>query len=265
MELKDLTGLSWSMRYNNGSSYGCLYKSSEIINGVKYYYKCSAYYSGQGLFGDESVNEVICSRFLNLLGFNCLKYTLVYAKINLNDFEYKTYICKSRNFFRGYDSRVTLEDIHLLNRGMSVDELITNLGIQDEIRNMLICDFLVLNRDRHGANIELLEKNERYGLSPIFDNGLGLLSPYPSSFNNDVRSFDVLANHPVNNYIGTRSLYQNLSYIRKPIKVNKFVMDDKRKIFYGLNKILPKQYIEKIWQLLTYRYMFLKQRGYIYD
>lgn len=265
MNLIDLTHLTWATSHNNGSSYGCLYKSSETINGVKYYYKCSNFYSGQKLFGDESINEVICSRFLNILGINCLKYTLIYARIKLNGQLYDTYICKSKNYFKGYNSRITLEDLHLLYPNLSVDDLITKLNIQEQIRVMLISDFLILNRDRHGANIELLEKNGIYTLSPLFDNGLGLLAPYPSSFNNDVSGFNVLADLPVNNYIGTRSLYQNLNYIKNPIKVNKFKKTDKRRIFYGINDILPKQYIEKIWQLLTYRYMFLRKRGYIYD
>lgn len=264
MRLVDLTNLNWSTTHNGGASYGCYYKATGIENGKKFYYKCSNLYMGQGYFGDESFNEVICSRFLSLLGFNCVKYTLVYAKVKINGRIYNTFVCKSENFFNGYNSRITLESLHNIYN-CNVDELITKLGISDQIRLMILADFLILQRDRHGGNIELLEKNNQYILAPLFDNGLGLLAPYPSKSGLTIANFDVLADYPVNNYIGTRSLYQNLSYINQPIRVNKLTKIAKRTIFYGMNNLLPKEYIDKIWELLTYRYMFLRKRGYIID
>lgn len=263
MRLVDLTGLSW-VTAHSGGSYGCLYKTSVVENGKKYYYKCSNYYQGQEYFGDESINEVICSRYLSKLGFNCVKYMLVNARIKVNGKVLNTYVCKSENFYKGYDSRITFEDLHSMS-GCSAYELIARLGITDQIERMLLADFLVLQRDRHGGNIELLEKNGKYTLAPLFDNGLGLLAPYPSASGVDVSGFDVLADYPVNNYIGARSLYQNLSNIRRPVSMNKLLRDDKNMIFYGLHKALPRSYIDKIWELLTYRYMFLRQRGYIVD
>lgn len=264
MKLVDLTRCSWGTTHNGGTSYGCYYKTSLVENGKKYYYKCSNFYVGQGYFGDESINEVICSRFLSKLGFNCLKYTLVYARVKINGREYNTYVCKSENFFKEYDSRVTLENLHSMFN-CSVDQLITSIGIWSDIKKMLIADFLTLQRDRHGGNIELLNKGKKYELSSLFDNGLGLLAPYPSASGVDISGFDVLADYPVNNYIGTRSLYQNLKYIDAPVRVNKLCKTDKKAIFYGLNGILPKEYIDVIWKLLVYRYAYLRQKGFIID
>lgn len=264
MKLLDLTKLNWSTTHNGGTSYGCYYKASTIENGKKYYYKCSNYYAGQDCFGDESFYEVICSRFLSKLGFDCVKYTLVYAKVTINGRVFNTYVCKSENFFRDYSSRITLENLHRVYGG-TVDDLITRLGIQNQVRCMILADFMTLQRDRHGGNIELLEKNGKYVLAPLFDNGLDLLSPYPSAFKTDISKYDVLADYPVNNYIGTRSLYQNLRYINQSFRVNKLTKEDKRSIFFGMNELLPKASIDKIWELLTYRYMFLRKRGYIID
>ena len=157
-----------------------------------------------------------------------------------------------------------MENLHRTYGG-TVDDLITKLGIQNQVRLMILADFMTLQRDRHGGNIELLEKNGKYVLAPLFDNGLGLLSLYPSAFKTDISKYDVLADYPVNNYIGTRSLYQNLRYTNQPVRVNKLTKEDKRAIFYGMNELLPKSYIDKIWELLTYRYMFLRKRGYILD
>lgn len=264
MNVVDLTALNWSTTHNGGVSYGCYYKASEVKNGVKWYYKCSNFYQGQEVFGDESVNEVICSRLLNILGFNCVNYTLVLAKIKIQGRYYITYVCKSKNFFKGYSSRVTLEDYHSINGG-NINEVINKLGISLEIQDMILADFLTLQRDRHGGNIELLECNNKYKLAPLFDNGLGLLAPYPSAFGTNIETFDVMFDYPVNNYIGTRSLYNNLGYIKRPKKVNRLLKEHKKKIFFGLGDVLPKDYRDKIWQLITYRYMFLRKRGYIID
>lgn len=264
MNYIDLSNLNWSTTHNGGISYGCYYKTTATENGKKYYYKCSNHYAGQGYFGDESINEVICSRFLTKLGFDCLRYTLVCARVKINGWLTNTYVCKSENYYKGYDSRIKFEDLHRLSN-CSVDELITMLGLSQQIRLMILADFLTLQRDRHGGNIELLEKNGKYTLSPLFDNGLGLLAPYPSASGMDISNFDVLADYPVNNYIGSRSLYQNLSYIKQPIRVNKLLREHKNSIFYGLQEVLPKSYIDKIWELLTYRYMYLRQKGFIVD
>lgn len=255
----DLTNLDWS-----GVSHGCLYKAIDIVDGTKIYYKCSNFYPSNSSFGDESIYEVICSRLFSILGFNCVNYELVSARVNLDGEVFDTYVCKSRDYSEGY-SRIAFEDFHLLFKDLSVDELIDKLGLQSQIREMIIADFLVLQRDRHGGNIELLYDNGKYCLSPLFDNGLGLLAPYPSSFGTDISNFDVLDDYPVNNYIGSHSLYQNLSYIDRPVKVNKLLRHDREYLFSGLNGVLDKMYIDKIWQLITYRYMFLRKRGLIYD
>lgn len=264
-KLHDLTHLNWRVTHNGGVSYGCYYKATEVINGKKFYYKCSNFYQNNYSFGDESVYEVICSRLFSKLGFNCVKYSLIFAKVKIQGEVYNTYICKSEDFSVGYEARITLENLHLLYKGVSVDDLITKLGIQSQIREMLLADFLVLQRDRHGGNIELLFKKGKYYLSPLFDNGLGLLAPYPSSFKTDISSFDVLFDYPVYNYIGSRSLFQNLSYINKPIKVNRLLKRDRGALFYNLADVLPKSYLDKIWELITYRYMFLRKRGIIDD
>lgn len=265
MKLVDLAHLNWTTTHNGGVSYGCYYKATEIKNGKKYYYKCSNFYSNNKYFGDESANEVICSRLLRILGFDCVKYTLVYALVKIKGNVYKTYVCKSENFFVQYSSRATLEDMHDVYDSLSVNDLVVKLGIQKQVKHMLIADFITLQRDRHGGNIELLCKNNKWTMSPLFDNGLGLLAPFPSKSGMSIEAYDILADIPVNNYIGTRSLYENLRYIDRPIKVTRLTKADKSRIFYGLHDALPKEYIDKIWKLITYRYMFLRQRGFIDD
>lgn len=267
MKIVDLTHLKWGTTHNGGTSYGCYYKAIQIENGIKYYYKCSNFYSGQNCFGDESIYEVICSRLFQLLGFDCVKYTVCYAKVKIDDMVFNTYVCKSKNYFVGYDSRATLEDLQKILGLRNSVETINKLCIQREIEKLLVADFLVLQRDRHGKNIEILIKDNKYYLAPLFDNGLGLLAPYPVALTNldKIKQFDVLHDYPVNNCIGTRSLYDNLNLLSSPVLVNRLKREDKKKLFYGLNSLLPKEYIDKIWELITYRYMFLRKRGVIID
>jgi hypothetical protein len=263
-KLVDLSNLNWSPTHNGGISYGCYYKATQIVNGKKYYYKCSNLYAGQGVFGDESVYEVICSRLFRKLGINCIKCTLLLAKVKINDKIYTTYVCKSENYFIGYESRSTFENMHSLY-GCTVNQLIDILGIQEEVKKMLIADFITIQRDRHGANIELLRRNGKVEVAPLFDNGNSLLSPYPSLMQTDISNFDILHDYPVNNYIGTRSLYQNLSLIDKPVVVNRLKKEDKQSIFYNLIGVLPDEYLDKIWNIIVYRYMFLRKRGVVND
>ena len=94
-----------------------------------------------------------------------------------------------------------------------------------------------------------------------------MLAPYPVALTkiDRIKEFDVLNDYPVNNCIGTRSLYDNLNLLSGSIRVNRLKKEDKKKLFYGLNSLLPKEYIEKIWELILYRYMFLRKRGIILD
>lgn len=40
---------------------------------------------------------------------------------------------------------------------------------------MFLLDYIICNRDRHGANIEVLQKGDTYRLAPLFDNGLSFM------------------------------------------------------------------------------------------
>jgi len=264
----DLTNLNWATTHSGGVSYGAFYKTSETVNITKYYYKCSNFYSGQQEFGDESIYEVICSRLLNKLGLNCINCALVLAKIKINNNIYTTYVSKSENYFKEYNSRTTLENLVdiLRTKDNNIDVIINKLGISKQIKEIIIADFITIQRDRHGENIELLEKDNKYTVAPMFDNGLSFLAPYPSKITNlnQIVNFEVMNDYPVNNYIGQRSLFGNLKYINKPIPINKLKPEDRRSIFYNLANTLPKEYLDKIWEIILTRYDFLLQGGYVY-
>ncbi len=100
-KLVDLSHLNGGTLRSDGISYGCYYKATNIEHGKKVYYKCSNFYENNWAFGDESVYEVICSKLFSILGFDCVKYTLVYAKVSIHGKVYTTYVCRSEDFSRG--------------------------------------------------------------------------------------------------------------------------------------------------------------------
>ena len=67
------------------------------------------------------------------------------------------------------------------------------MGWEDYIYQMLIVDYLILNRDRHGANIEVLRNSRKKTIrpAPLFDHGLSLLCS--CSDDAAAATFDVMA------------------------------------------------------------------------
>ena len=192
----DLTGLDFTLSMNGSGSAGSFYKA---IDG-DLYYKLS-YPIGDGRFCYESVNEVLASRLCSLFGFPNAGYDLINARIRLLQNEYVLYLCKSKNYKRVDENRITLETYCTLNDIDHND--IKNLSGKSffgDLLNMVLIDYIINNRDRHGANIELLLSMNEERLSPIYDCGSSLLAPL--QYNKErIESYDVLSDGPVNNYL----------------------------------------------------------------
>lgn len=129
-------------------------------------------------------------------------------------------------------------------------------GFKDYIWQMLVVDYLILNRDRHGANIEVLRNSKRktIRLAPLFDHGLSLIFNCQSI--EDVNKIDVLDDKPVQCFVGSRSAYENLKLI--PVNeypsLNQLSESDKDILFEGLDDALPKIWQDKIWEMIWNRW-----------
>lgn len=264
----DLTQLRLADTRQNGVTGGCLWKATTAINGTKYYCKCSNYYSGVKAFGDESFYEVICSRLFKLLGFNCVSCVLELAKLRVNGRLYVTHICKASNYARGAASRISLDDCVAALNG-NVIATIQMLHLQNQINQMLVADFLTIQRDRHGNNIEVLYRDDgTIQLAPLFDNGLSFLAPFPLCYKNSLQhvpTFDPFCDVPVNNYIGERSLFLNLSLISHPVLVRALSAPALDTLFLGMHRHFPALYTQKIKEIIWKRYNYLKGGGYIIE
>ena len=121
---------------------------------------------------------------------------------------------------------------------------------------MFIFDYLIINRDRHGANLEVM-KNGGKRLSPYFDNGLSFVCSCTDE--SDLASFDIIEDRPVNNFIGERRLALNLSGISESLEFNELLQSDRDGLFEGLQGVLSDLYLTTIWDIIWRRWGDVKK------
>ena len=170
MNIKDYRELVWS--FSSNSSGGQYLKSEKVISGKKYYFKISDFRYGI-FFSHEAVLEVIASRLGNLLELPVLKYTGNTAKIRINDKEYTTFVSKSLNYCKAGQTAIPLVTDYMTNKINNETPLAycQRIDLTGFIDNIFIFDYLIMNVDRHGRNIELLYDGNIAIPAPIFDNG----------------------------------------------------------------------------------------------
>lgn len=212
----DLTYLQWSIsRYSSGTL-GSFLKSYEEDDSGKIYYKMSNFASGQGVFGHECFNEIVAKNILRILGYDYLDYELLKARVIINEIEYVVWLTKSRDYKKTGEKKLAIENYYEINRleKESKADFLERVGFAKQFYNMLIFDYLIFNRDRHGANVEVLLKDGRVRLAPIFDNGLSFLfSTYDQI--SKIEEFNLLGTGIVNNWFGSMDVKDNLRFASK--------------------------------------------------
>jgi len=257
-ELQDLTYLNWSHIRSSSGTAGTFLKSGLVTGQTKSYYKLSNFDPMHGVVGHECINEIIVDRLLSILGVEHLHYELIFAEIEVEGRSYRTWLCRSEDFKKRRESKAALDDYYRLHaeNGEGRYEFCVRSGWKKYIDTMLAVDYLILNRDRHGANIEVLrnagEKSIR--IAPLFDHGLSLL--YSCISEAEVKKYDILEDRRCQNFIGGYSCYENLKYIdnKKGIFKNELTPSDRSFLFEGLEDTLPEIYFEKIWEMIYTRY-----------
>ena len=258
LEKQDMTYLSWSKIRNSSGTAGSFLKSYSELGGKKVYYKLSNFDAEKGIVGHECVNEVIVDRLLDILGVPHLPYRLIHADIIVNEKPYEVYLCASDDFKQRRESKLALDTYWESEHfpGESILDFCIRNGWENYIYQMLAVDFLILNRDRHGANIEVLRnsRKRRIYLAPLFDHGLSLL--FNCLTDDAVAAFDVLADRPVNNYIDSRSTLENLQLIPKELQLFSSPLTENHRdmLFHDLDGIISPVLQDKIWEMLWKRW-----------
>ena len=262
LQKQDLTYLKWSHIRSSSGTAGTFLKSESTISGKKVYYKLSNFDQEKGIIGHECVNEIIVDRLLTLLGADHLHYQLIFADIEIDGRIYTTYLCASEDFKERGESKTSLDNYFVANHelGESAYDFCQRLGFGTYIDTMLAIDYLILNRDRHGANIEVLRNSRAHSLriAPYFDHGLSFL--FNCTSEDEISAFDVMKDRQCNNFIGSRSCYENLKYIKgKTVFSGKLTATDRDYLFEDIDNILSPVHMDRIWLMLTERYRILNE------
>ena len=160
---QDMTYLSWSKIRNSSGTAGSFLKAYSELGGKKIYYKLSNFDTEKGVVGHECVNEIIVDRLLNILGIPHLHYQLIHADVCVGEKTFDVYLCASEDFKKRGESKVALdaywESEHV--DGETPLQFCIRNGWESYLYQMLVVDFLILNRDRHGANMEVLRNSRK--------------------------------------------------------------------------------------------------------
>ena len=260
-ELQDLEYLKWSKTRNSSGTAGSFLKAYDDSGKIKKYYKLSDYDTLNGIVGHECVNEIIVGRLMDILGIEHLQYRLIHASVFIDDKKIETYLCESDDFKERNEAKVALEDFYVAEKyeKESPIDFCKRMGWEEYIYGMLVVDFLILNRDRHGANIEVLRdrKTKSLRLAPLFDQGLSFVCRCHSK--EELKGFDVMKDQKVQAFIGGNSVFENIhlipkSYLKNLPSISDLDIDD---ITSDLGDIMEKEYIEKIREMIQRRWKYL--------
>ena len=258
-EKQDLTYLRWSHIRSSSGTAGTFLKSESVIGGKKIYYKLSNFDPVYGVTGHECCNEIIADRLLTILGVDHLHYELIHADIEIEGRVHTTWLCASEDFKKRGESKAALDDFFRVNalRGETRYDFCLRNGWGDYIDSLIATDYLILNRDRHGANIEVLRnaRAKTIRIAPLFDHGRSLL--YSCRSAEEVERFDVLEDKPCQNFIGSYSCFDNLRYIRDRKHVFSGTLSPLHRdlLFKDLDGALPEIWLDRIWEMIYKRYM----------
>ena len=257
-EKQDLTWLSWSLSRRSSGTAGSFLKSESELTGKKIYYKLSNYDSLRGVIGHECVNELIADRLLTLLGIEHLHYQLIHADIRVNEAPQEVWLCASEDFKQKGEQKIALDAYYETEHLPSERplELCLRMGWGDYLWQMLVVDFLILNRDRHGANMEVLRNSRKRSLrlAPLFDHGLSLL--FNCHSREEIAGFDVMEDRPVQSWLGSRSAWENLKLIpedRLPL-LNPLKESDRDVLLADLDGVVSAQMQQAIWNMIWKRW-----------
>ena len=129
--------------------------------------------------------------------------------------EMETWLCRSKDYKRPDESKIALDTFYQMERLTSESPLdfCIRQGWAEYVYQMLVIDFLILNRDRHGANMEVLRSRtgKSYRLAPLFDQGLSLFCSVHEE--KELENADPMADRRVQCFVGFGSAVQNLRLI----------------------------------------------------
>lgn len=272
--LQDLRHLDWSESITSSATGGSYLKARSDDGPGTTYYKLSCYDEANGVYGHECVNETIAARLMDALFIEHVPYRLVHALVRIDGRDHETWLSESLSFRKRGESKTSLARFYGLNHleGETRLEFCERFGWTQAIQKTMLVDYLIANRDRHGGNLEVLKGCDgQLRLAPLFDNGLSLC--YSSLSAEQLSHIDPMQDIVANNFLGTRSLQQNLiRFVPANLPIGQLSTAHEGKLFDGLAPILGEavpgmsgeDFAEFLWQMIWgrwCRYASLRDSG----
>ena len=121
-------------------------------------------------------------------------------------------------------------------------------------------DFLISNRDRHGANIEVLfnRKKKKIRPAPLFDHGLSFVCRCHDK--KALSEFDVMQDMRIQSFIGGNSAYDNLEMVPGSFLKSMRGPDASSRslVMEELDDVIAVEYLDKIWEMISERWKYIE-------
>jgi len=248
------TPLNLNLNTPDMTSNGNYEKRWKIIDGDRYLIK-----AGGKMINQEPFNELIATKLYEriLNDDEYVKYNVIFDNDKAVSI-CKNFITKETELIPAWKINEYYEFIEDENKYEHYIRCLNNLKIKDAnvlVDKMIICDFILANKDRHFNNfgaIRNVETLEFERIAPIFDNGCSLWFD-----ENDMYVGEFFLTKPFEEYEKTQlSLVKNVSWLDIN-KLDGFALEV-REILES-NKLLSKDRIDKITKQIKLRINFVKE------
>ena len=262
--LQDLTSLDWAESSVSSATGGSYLKARLGEGSSATYYKLSCYDEVNGVYGHECVNEVLVARLMDMLCISHVPYQLVHARVRIGGEDHETWITASPSFRKKGESKVALARFyrwnHLENEGRM--EFCARFGWSEYVQKMMLVDYLIGNRDRHGGNLEVLKgRDGELRMAPLFDNGMSLC--FSTGNARQLHMIDPLQDIVANNFLGSRSLEENLlRFVPPSLPIGRLRPVHKNDLIQGIAPALEQsvegadgqEFLEFLWHMIWERW-----------
>lgn len=170
----------WSVSKETPGTNGVFLKARRIVNGKQLFFKLSNFDTVNGFYGIECIAEILAQRIACWEEVPFVEQRLIPVLVSIDGVEYNTYAVCSMDYRHENEKRLSLEQYcSLMGHSNDSTEYLMSSEFGYKLRKFMLLDYIIYNRDRHGANIEVLfdTLKEFYRLVDVFDNGLSLIVP----------------------------------------------------------------------------------------
>lgn len=259
-KLQDRRDIAWSERANSSGTAGTYLKARTGIGARAQYLKLPRY-NGVRFDGSECINEVVASRLMRLFGIEHVDYRLIHALVQVDGVEHEVWLNASKNFRAPGERKMALGTYYELH-SQAVESpwaFCERNGWGERIAQMMLVDYLIANRDRHGSNIEVIASRDgTVRLAPIFDSGLSLLAPYGED-KERIAAFDPLSPVMTTNFVGERSLEENVRRVAPVAIARPLDCTDRETLIARLEDAASEVLLDAIWNVIWSRWCWYER------